>query len=166
MPTRTLPAMRWRPLLLITLALAAGAAQAGVIEDLFRGLIEERKRVQNWLPQGVLPQMAHELSKPEISERKDGLELGREQYAIFVAPRCRTCDVAVARLKQRGFQVEVLDLATSKTAREAFELSGAKGVPTVLAGKRMLGGWSDKHFDRLLKSDIQDKIQQQQGTGA
>ncbi len=166
MAHRPTPAARWRPLLLLTLALAAAPASAGVIEDLFRGLIEERKRVQNWLPQGVLPLMAHELTRPEITERRDGLELGRDQYAIFVAPRCRTCDTAVARLKQRGFKVEVLDLATSQTAREAFELSGAKGVPTVLAGKRMLGGWSDKHFDRLLKSDIQDKIQQQQGTGA
>ncbi|RVT51042.1 glutaredoxin family protein [Rubrivivax albus] len=158
--------MRVRLLLPLLLGLCAATAQAGVIEDLFRKLIDQRKTAQSWVPKGVLPQMAHELTKPEIAERKDGLDLGREQYAIFVAPRCRTCDAAVARLKQRGFKVEVLDLAKSQTAREAFELSGAKGVPTVLAGKRMLGGWSDKHFDRLLKGDIQDKINAQQGTGA
>lgn len=152
--------------LLLLLALACTTASAGVIEDLFGKLIEERKRLQNWLPQGVLPQMANELAKPEISERKDGLALGREQYAIFVAPRCRSCDTALARLKQRGFRVEVLDLAASKTAREAFELTGAKGVPTVLVGKRMLGGWSDKHFDRLLKDDFFDKTRDLQGAGA
>ncbi len=162
--------MRRRVLLPLLLALSANGiatgASAGVVEDLFRKLIDERRQLQNWLPKGVLTQMAHEIGKPEIVDRQDGLALGRDQYAIFVAPRCRTCDTAVARLKQRGFHVEVLDLASSKTAREAFELTGAKGVPTVLAGKRMLGGWSDKHFDRLLKSDFQDKINSQQGSGA
>lgn len=158
--------MRIRVLLPLLLGLGVATAQAGVIEDLFRKLVDQRKTAQGWLPQGLLPQMAHELTRPEISERQDGLDLGREQYAIFVAPRCRTCDAAVARLKQRGFKVEVLDLAASKTAREAFELSGAKGVPTVLVGKRMLGGWSDKHFDRLLKSDYQDRINTQARDGA
>jgi glutaredoxin len=158
--------MRIRVLLPLLLGLGVATAQAGVIEDLFRKLIDQRKTAQGWVPQGALPQMAHELTKPEIAERRDGLSLGREQYAVFVAPRCKTCDAAVARLKQRGFNVEVLDLAASQTAREAFELSGAKGVPTVLVGKRMLGGWSDGLFDRLLKSDYQDRIQQQQGTGA
>jgi len=39
-------------------------------------------------------------------------------------------------------------------------------VPTLLAGKRMLGGYSDPYFDRLLRSDFQDKANAQQGTGA
>ncbi len=154
------------PLLFCLAASAASTASAGVIEDLFRRLIDQRKTTLNWLPKGALSQMAHEITKPVITERKDGLELGREQYAIFVAPRCRTCDDAVARLKKRGFSVEVLDLAASQTAREAFELTGAQGVPTLLAGKRMLGGYSDKYFDRLLRSDFQDKANALQGTGA
>lgn len=158
--------MRLRTLAPVVLVLMATAAQAGVIEDLFRRLIDQRKQAQQWLPQGALPQMAHELARPEILDRQDGLVLGRDQYAIFVAPRCRSCDAAIARLRQRGFQLEVLDLATSATAREAFELSGARGVPTILAGKRMLGGYSDPHFDRLLKDDILDKSKAMQGQGA
>jgi glutaredoxin len=154
------------PLLFCLGVSAMSPASAGVIEDLFRKLIDQRKSTQSWIPSGLLPQMAHELTKPEIADRQDDLVLGREQYAIFVAPRCRTCDAAVARLKQRGFHVEVLDLSKGETVREAFELTGAKGVPTILAGKRMLGGWSDKHFDRLIKSDFQDKANAQQGTGA
>ena len=158
--------MRKRLFLSLLPALTAGTASAGVVEDLFRKLIDRRKSAQSWMPQGVLPLMANELTTPEILDRNDGLDLGRDQYAIFVSPRCRTCDAALSRLKQRGIKVEVLDLATSQTAREAFELSGAKGVPTVLVGRRMLGGWSDKHFDRLRKSDFQDKANAQQGTGA
>jgi hypothetical protein len=30
----------------------------------------------------------------------------------------------------------------------------------------MLGGYSDKYFDRLLRSDFQDKANALQGTGA
>ena len=71
----------------------------------------------------------------------------------------------IDQCKKRGFEVEVLDITTNAVARDAFNLSGAKGVPTILAGKQMLGGWSDKHFDRLLKDDIQQKIQEQRGTG-
>lgn len=158
--------MRLRTLAPILVGLAVTAAQAGGIEDLFRRLIDQRKQAQNWVPAGPLSQMAHELRTPEIADRKDGLVLGRDQYAIFVAPRCRTCDAAIERLRQRGFRLEVLDLASSPTAREAFELSGAKGVPTILAGKRMLGGYSDQHFDRLLKDDILDKSRAMQGQGA
>lgn len=158
--------MRTRNLLPLLLSLAAVTAQAGVIEDLFRRLIDQRKTTQAWLPKGALPQMSHELTKPVLAERQDGLTLGRDQYAIFIAPRCRTCDTAVQRLRQRGFKVEVLDLAASQTAREAFELTGATGVPTVLAGKRMLGGWSDKAFDRLMADDFNDKARAMQGQGA
>lgn len=143
------------------LGAAAGLAQAGAIEDLFRGWIDRVKQDKKWTASLPLSAMAHEISKPAILPRADGLPLGRDQYAIFVAPRCRSCTAAVERLRQRGFNVEVLDLATSQTAREAFELTGAKGVPTVLAGKQMMGGYTDKLFDQLLRGDIQDKINSQ-----
>jgi glutaredoxin len=155
-----------RPLIAAVLVAATTLAQAGPIEDLFRGLIERQKTDKKWIATLPLSAMAHEITTPVIAPRADGLDLGRDRYAIFVAPRCRTCTMAVERLKQRGFNVEVLDLASSVTAREAFELTGAKGVPTVLAGKSMMGGYSDKVFNRLLKQDIQQKIDEQRGTGA
>lgn len=149
----------------ILLSVVTSMAQAGPVEDAFRGLIDRLKAGGTALPSRALPSIGTEITKPVIGPRADGLELGRDQYAIFVAPWCRTCDVAVKRLKKRGFSVEVLDITTNAVARDAFNLSGAKGVPTILAGQQMLGGWSDKHFDRLLKDDIQQKIQEQRGTG-
>lgn len=154
-----------RLLCTVLLSLLPAFAQAGPVEDAFRGLIERLKAGGTVLPIRPLPGMGTEITKPVIGPRADTLELGRDQYAIFVTPWCRTCDVAVKRLKQRGFEVEVLDITTNAVARDAFNLSGAKGVPSILAGKQMLGGWSDKHFDRLLKDDIQQKIQEQRGTG-
>ena len=153
------------PLIAAVLIATAGAAQAGAVEDLFRSLIDKVKasgRTIAALPAGGTT----EITRPVLAERADGLKLGRDQIAVFVTPGCRTCTAAVDRLKKRGFDVEVLDLSTSATARDAFQLSGAKGVPTVVYGSRMLGGWSDKLFDRLLKDDVQQKIEEQRGTGA
>lgn len=155
-----------RTVIAAMLCAASTLAAAGPIEDLFRGLIDRHKNERKWVATLPISSMANEITTPVIAPRADGLELGRDQYAIFVAPRCRTCTMALDRLKQRGFKVEVLDLATSATAREAFELTGAKGVPTVLAGKQMMGGYSDKLFTRLLKQDIQQKVDEQRGTGA
>jgi len=150
-----------RLLIAALLGALTGLAQAGVIEDLFRGWIDRAKQDKKWTASLPLSAMANEISQPAILPRADGLSLGRDQYAIFVAPRCRSCTTTVERLRQRGYDVEVLDLATSQTAREAFELIGAKGVPTVLAGKQMMGGYSDKLFDRLIRNDMQDKINSQ-----
>lgn len=157
--------MSLRVLPAIVLCLAAGAAQAGVIEDLFRGLIDRYKADGKTIlapPAGGM----REITQPVLADRADGLQLGRDQIAMFVRPGCRTCTVAAERLKKRGYHVEILDLSQSATAREAFQLSGAKGVPTVIYGKRMLGGWSDKLFDRMLKDDFLEKTEEQRGTGA
>lgn len=158
--------MTKRLLMSVLLAAAAGTAQAGAIEDLFKGLIEKYKDQGKTLLERPFGLISNEITKPEILPRQDTLELGKGQYAMFTAPGCRTCRTAAERLRQRGFKVEELDIYASKTAREAFELTGAKGVPTVLAGKRMLSGYSDKLFNQLITSDIQDTIRQQQGSGA
>jgi glutaredoxin len=144
---------------------AATAARAGTIEDLFRGLIDRYKAEGKT----ILALPAHgvqEITTPVLAARADKLELGRDQIAMFVAPRCRTCSEAAERLKKRGFAVEILDISKGATAREAFQLSGAPGVPTVIYGQKMLGGWSDRLFDRMLKDDIQQKAEEQRGTGA
>lgn len=154
-----------RLLIAALFAVATAGAQAGGVEELFRGLIDKHKASGKTIA-GLPAGGARELTKPELAQRADGLKLGRDQIAMFVTPGCRTCSVAAERLKKRGFEVELLDLSKSATAREAFQLSGAKGVPTVIYGGRMLGGWSDKHFDRLLKDDVQQKIEEQRGTGA
>jgi glutaredoxin len=158
--------MSFRLPVLFALCLAATGAGAGVVEDLFRGLIDKYKAEGKTILSVVPAGGAREITTPVLAERADGLNLGRDQIAMFVTPGCRTCTKAAERLKKRGFAVEILDLSRSTTAREAFQLSGAKGVPTVIYGQKMLGGWSDKLFDRMLKDEVQKKIEEQKGTGA
>jgi glutaredoxin len=151
---------------LACLCAASTVASAGPVEDLFRRLIEQRQAAGQWVPGVALGPRVPEVTKPMILPRNDGLELGREQVAMFVQPGCRSCDAAAKRLAARGWKVELLDLGESATAREAFRLSGATGAPTVLFGKHMLSGYTDALFDRLLKLDFQQRARQQQGEGA
>ena len=158
--------MSVRLFFLALLSAASMAASAGPVEDLFRRLIEQRQATGQVLPGLSLANRVPEVTKPMILPRNDGLELGREQIAMFVQPGCRSCDAAAKRLAARGWKVELLDLGRSATAREAFRLSGATGAPTVLFGKHMLSGYTDALFDRLVKLDFQERARQQQGDGA
>jgi glutaredoxin len=158
--------MSLRTVVMFCLALGLGAAQAGTVEDLFRKLIDQRKAAGQTLLDRLPTQRVPQVTKPMILPREDGLKLGRDQIAMFTTPGCRACDAAAQRLKQRGFKVELLDLSRSATAREAYQLTGAQGAPTVLFGGHMLSGYSDALFDRLLKLDFMERTQDQQGTGA
>ena len=158
--------MTARLMVVLCLLTASLTAHAGPVEDLFRRLIEQRQASGQVLPGLPLANRVPEVTKPMILPRNDGLELGREQIAMFVQPGCRSCDAAAKRLAQRGWKVELLDLSRSATARDAFRLSGATGAPTVLFGKHMLSGYTDALFDRLLKLDFQQRALEQKGEGA
>jgi glutaredoxin len=154
---------RW--MLALTCLLAA-SAQAGTIEDLFRQWIDGARAKGKTILAVPLGSGVREITQPVITPREDSLALGEGQVAVFVAPGCRSCPATLERLKKRGWKIEVLDLGKSVTAREAFQATGAAGVPTVLMGRHMMGGYSDRMFDRLLKTDLQQKMNAQQGTGA
>lgn len=144
----------------------AGLAQAGTIEDMFRNWIDGARAKGKTIAAAPLGGVTREITQPIITPRDDGLTLGESQIAVFVAPGCRSCGPTLERLKKRGWKVEVLDLGKSVTAREAFQASGAQGVPSVLMGRHMMGGYSDKMFDKLVKLDFQQKTDAQRGTGA
>ena len=111
--------MSVRLFFLALLSAASMAASAGPVEDLFRRLIEQRQATGQVLPGLSLANRVPEVTKPMILPRNDGLELGREQIAMFVQPGCRSCDAAAKRLAARGWKVELLDLGRSATARDA-----------------------------------------------
>ncbi|GAB4042077.1 MAG: hypothetical protein Fur0014_14020 [Rubrivivax sp.] len=146
--------------------LLAFQARAGTIEDLFRQWIDGARAQGKTILAVPLGAGVREVAQPAVAPRTDSLALGEGQVAVFVAPGCRSCPAALERLRQRGWTVEVLDLGKSLTAREAFQATGAPGVPTVLMGRHLMGGYSDKMFDRLVKADLQRKMEAQRGTGA
>lgn len=155
-----------RRLITASFCLLALQAQAGSIEDRFRQWIDGARAQGKTIQAAPAGASVREITQPAIARRTDSLALGEGQIAVFVAPGCRSCTTAVDRLRKRGWKVEVLDLGKSLTAREAFQATGAQGVPTVLLGRHLMGGYSDKAFDRLLKQDLQQTIEAQRGTGA
>ena len=60
---------------------------------------------------------------------------------VFVGPNCADCAAAVADARSvAAAQVEVLDISGSATAREAFALTRATGLPATMAGTQILVG--------------------------
>lgn len=146
--------------------LLAAQAQAGTVEDLFRQWIDGARAQGKTILAAPPGAAVREITQPVIAPRTDTLALGEGRIAVFVTPGCRSCPATLERLRKRGWKVEVLDLGQSLTAREAFQATGAQGVPTVLMGRHLMGGYSDKMFDRLVKADLQQKMEAQRGTGA
>lgn len=143
-------------------ALAAPAA-AGSVEDAFRGHLERlRSKGEPLRSRADVPRV----TQPSMAKRVDQLPLGRNEYVVFVVPGCRSCEQAVADLKRRGMGYEVLDLSRSETAREAFALTKAKGVPAVMAGNYLINGWSEKLFEKSMVLNATDQMRGAQGQGA
>ena len=141
-------------------------AQAGRIEDGFRGFIDQLKQRG-----ATITELRHGLGyvdvvTPVLERRVDELPLGRGQYAVIVAPGCRACTSAVGYLKAKGLNYEVLDVGSSQTAREAYALAQGHGYPLVLVGTQRVTGWSERLFKDAVRRDIQETIRQQQGQGA
>jgi glutaredoxin len=147
----------------VLLAALAAPASAGSVEDAFRGYLDRLKSMGQELRSRV---DTRTVSKPTLTKRVDQLPLGRSEYAVFVSPGCSRCDAAVEDMRRRGLAFDVLDLSRNDTAREAFALTKAKGVPAVMVGPYLLTGWDKKLFEKAIKLEAQEKIQQNQGQGA
>jgi glutaredoxin len=163
---KTLPRRWWLGMLVSSLM--ATQAQAGAIEDKFKAFIDALKARGQTITQG-LPALGGvpEVKVATLTLRTDALPLGRKDYVVFVANGCVSCTDIVERLRRKGLPViEVLNVSTSATAREAFGLTGAKGVPAVLVGKQLLTGYSDALAERALIDDNQEKESGSVGQGA
>lgn len=134
--------------------------QAGPIEDAWRAFLDRTRGTAALAFSGV-----PEITAPKVSKRTDQLPLGEYQTAVFVAPGCRSCDEAVAGLKGSTAHLEVFDITRSKTAREAFQATGASGVPATIIGRYLLTGWSRKAFEEAVISDMNDMVREQSGGG-
>lgn len=151
----------------LLMMVAAAAAQAGSIEDNFRSFIDKLKASGKAPALAAGPREAPEVAKASLARRTDSLPLGKDHYVLFVANGCRSCPALVKKLEKRtGGTLEVMNISTSTTAREAFTLSKAKGVPAMLVGTQVISGYSDKLFDRARVLSFNDKGVSQQGQGS
>jgi glutaredoxin len=153
-------------LLALSLSALASPASAISLEDLFRGAIDKQKAGGKAVREVPLAGIGPEITKASLSQRSDALPAGREVYVVFTRPGCKSCDTAIERIRKQGYKPELLDVSKSATAREAYGLVGAQGLPTVLVGRYRLNGYSDKLFVRALTDAINDRTADQKGSGA
>jgi hypothetical protein len=154
------------PFIAATLALTTLIAQAGPLEDGFRRYIDRFKSSGNF-PAALGDPRVPEVTQPQLTKRVDSLPLGTGRYVVFVTAGCHSCAAAAARIKAHtGGTAEVLDLGTSATAREAFALIKAKGVPAILMERHLLTGYTPQAFDHALADIATQEGQSMQGQGS
>jgi glutaredoxin len=143
------------PLAGLITAVLATPVGAATLEERLKAYLDGLKAKG----QAVAPLLgsASEVRQPTLTMRTDNLPMGADLSVVFVSNGCGSCTQVAATLKRRLGSVEVLNISTSQTAREAYAATGAKGVPAILIGKRLITGYSDALLDRAVVDDIQDK---------
>lgn len=146
-------------LVLFGLLALPALASAGGLEDIWKRFLEQNPRAAA----ALRPAAMAEVAQPTVAQRTDALPLGKNEYAVFVAPGCRRCDDAVAGLRATGAQVAVLDVTRSATARDAWQHTGARGLPTSLVGRYVISGWSRAAFEQAMVANVQAETREAQG---
>lgn len=151
----------WRSTLALLGLLALPAlVQAGGLEDAWRRFLDQNPRLAPAMPSGLT---TPDVAQPAVIKRTDALPLGKNEYVVFVAPGCRRCSEAVAGLRATGANVEVLDVTRSRTAQEAWRITGVRGLPVSLVGRYLIAGWSRPAFEQAMVANVQDETREAQG---
>lgn len=151
-------------LLLLAACGLAGAAQGASLEERFKAYLDGL-RAKGTAAASVAASVP-EATTPVTTTRTDGLPLGADQAVIFVSATCRSCGQAAERMKRFVGVPVVMNISTSAVAREAFGVSGAKAVPAILFGRRLITGYSDAAMERAAIDDMQDKGNASVGQGS
>lgn len=143
------------PIAWLITAILATPVGAATLEERFKAYLDGLKAKG----QAIAPLLGStdEVRQPTLTLRTDNLPMGADQSVVFVSNGCGSCTQVTATLKRRLGSVEVLNISTSQTAREAYAATGAKGVPAILIGKRLITGYSDALLERAVIDDMQDK---------
>jgi hypothetical protein len=148
----------------VGLGILAPSAMGQSLEERFKAFLDGlRAKGQAVAPGSVV---AREVTQPTITMRTDSLPMGALQSVVFVANGCSSCNGIAEKLQRHLGTVEVMNISTSQTAREAFAATGAKGVPAILIGKRLVTGYSPAVVERAMIDDINEKAGSQSGQGA
>jgi glutaredoxin len=71
---------------------------------------------------------------------------------IYTTPTCGYCKAAKAHMNRRGIPYTEHDVTTSESYEREFRQRGGRGVPLIVAGDRMLAGYSAERMEELLKA--------------
>jgi glutaredoxin-like YruB-family protein len=70
---------------------------------------------------------------------------------IYSTPTCHYCAVAKDYLKDKNIPFEVIDVKEDLKAREHMkQISGQMGVPVIDVNGKIMSGWDEEKFNRLL----------------
>jgi len=74
-----------------------------------------------------------------------------KKITIYSTPTCHYCAVAKDYLKDKNIPFEVIDVKEDLKAREHMkQISGQMGVPVIDVNGKIMFGWDEEKFNRLL----------------
>lgn len=74
-----------------------------------------------------------------------------KRVVLYVADKCPHCKAAKQYLDQKGIKYRLCN-AKMQRGRKELEAIGARGVPVLKIGDRMMAGWNAANFDKIYKS--------------
>jgi glutaredoxin 3 len=73
------------------------------------------------------------------------------QITIYSTPTCHYCDLAKQYFKENNINYTEYNVKEDITRRnEAIELSGKMGVPVININGKIMAGWSEESFKRII----------------
>jgi glutaredoxin-like YruB-family protein len=71
---------------------------------------------------------------------------------VYTTPSCPWCKKAKEYLKSKGVDYTEVDVhSDSEAAKEMMKLSKQMGVPVIVAGEKVIVGFSEEEIDEALK---------------
>ncbi|MFV0575418.1 MAG: glutaredoxin family protein [Vibrio sp.] len=71
-----------------------------------------------------------------------------KRVVLYVADKCPHCKAAKMYLDSKGIQYRLCN-AKMQRGRKELEAIGARGVPVLKIGDRMMAGWNAANFDKI-----------------
>jgi glutaredoxin 3 len=73
------------------------------------------------------------------------------QITIYSTPTCHYCDLAKQYFKENNINYTEYNVKEDLNKRnEAIELSGKMGVPVINIKGKIMAGWSEESFKRII----------------
>ncbi len=109
---------------------------------------KKQKEVQQELT--IAQTVLDQLLDARLRAAAPGGKAGSKQVIMYTTSHCPACKAAKQYMAQKGIRYQEIDVEASREANEAFQKTGARGVPLIMVGDKKMEGFNSQELDRML----------------
>jgi len=79
-----------------------------------------------------------------------GGKAGSKLVVMYTTSHCPACKAAKQYMAQKGIRYQEIDVEATREANEAFQKTGARGVPLIMVGSKKMEGFNPQALDQML----------------